>query len=120
MSDSSNSEARRVNAIGTAVLVVLFLGWMIYDKGFSAGTMRFYSFAYFLALFCLTITISMGLMFRQVSLNKIDYLFLAIVLTYLPISLVLAWPALLFLSLTAISCGLFVGTVSYFLSPYRR
>jgi len=93
---------------------------MIYDEGFSVGGMKFYTFAYFLALFCLTISISMGLMFRQVSLDKIDYLFLAIVLTYLPISLVLAWPALLILSLMAVSCGLFVGIVSYFLSPYRR
>jgi hypothetical protein len=120
MRESSGPGSRKQEHLVLLALALFLLGWFIYDKGFPVGLHLFASLAYFLSLFCLTIAFVMGALFRHFFLSKIDYLYLVIVAIYLPTSIVFSWPALLFLSLLAPVCGVIVGTISYFASPYRR
>lgn len=94
-------------------IFLLFAGWLVYDLGFAAGLHRSATLAYVLCLFYLIPTWTVDALHRRFSPSRVDYLCLAIICAYVSASLLLAWPALVPISVLVSACGIFMGIVLF-------
>jgi cell division protein FtsW (lipid II flippase) len=120
MSKHGRFGVRELNPVALGGLATIVLAWLIYQRGIVVGLREFASYAYLVALFYLSISVVMALLFRQRLFGKLQYALAPLVLVYFAASLVFRWPALYFLTFVSLVGGAFVGAVSAFASPYKR